>query len=211
MVGRKKPLRGEFLPLCGKAITLSHIFPGKDGYFYTKSQRSSHGEIFDEIDLLNFAIEDLTTPMQVISTKTADTYHIKGMLKWLSAMVKSKNGSDYRLALLADVSGSIRLEIWRDKLFELSEDTVYLITNLVTRVQDLSTSSILSRFPNITFSHLAKEAIASGSARVSVKMKLLLLKQLHLQRKWLQKKKHCKLFVLQKIILKQNIKLCKFV
>ena len=126
MVDKSNPPREVFLPYSTLPMKLSMVYPGDGGYFFYKSR----GSTFEVTDELTFTIDDLMTPLKLLQTKKSGKYHIKGMLRWLGEVEMNKNGGIYRWALLGDVSGSIKLKVWKEEWFQFSEQTVFLMTNL---------------------------------------------------------------------------------
>ena len=64
--------------------------------------------------LVRNSIDDLTTSLKIINVKRAGAeFHVKAAMKWLGEVDTANNGSQYRSAMLADVSGNIKLTVWK--------------------------------------------------------------------------------------------------
>ena len=50
-------------------------------------------------------------------------------MRWIGGIDTANNGSRYRSAMLADVSGNIKLTVWKTSWFDLKEGT-YIFTSL---------------------------------------------------------------------------------
>ena len=128
MLDNKNPPRDTFTAICGQPMELLSVYPGDDGYFFSRGKGSS----FRVIDgPLQFNADDITSTLMHVATKTSGNYHIKVMLKWVNRVETTKNGNRFRGAVVADVSGSFKLTIWKSEWWKaLKEDSCYLITNL---------------------------------------------------------------------------------
>ena len=128
MEDQNNPKRGEFLAFSKKPVTFYSVFPGNETYFFSRSKGSG----FKPCAIDHFTIDDLTVSLQHISTKQTGTYHIKVMLKWVGDPETTKNGSKMRKAIVADITGSFKLTIWKGAWWPLlKEDTVYIMTNII--------------------------------------------------------------------------------
>ena len=126
-MSRGNPRREEFLPLVTQPLKFNNVYPGEkqSAYFYTQNQQSTW-EVTEE---QAFTLDDLTSPIELINTKTNGVFHVKGMLRWLDEVKPVTNGA-YRFALIGDVSSHMRMKIWKEEWFKLDEEKVYLFTNL---------------------------------------------------------------------------------
>ena len=106
----RNPQREQFLPHCTASINFTKVYPGDGGYFYS-TQQHSRWKIGDE---LSYSIDDLTTSLKIINVKRAGAeFHVKAAMRWIGGIDTANNGSRYRSAMLADVSGNIKLTVWK--------------------------------------------------------------------------------------------------
>ena len=127
MFKSENPSREDFIQLIDEPVTFNRIYPGDGCFFYSGLKGSSHEKCYTK---LAFPRKNPSSTVEHVQAQESGKFHLTVMIKWIGTVELSKKGDKYRVAMVADPTGDMRVRVWKPGWFNLKEDTAYWLTDL---------------------------------------------------------------------------------
>ena len=120
----------HFLEEIGSVVYLYRVFPSEDMFFYNEVKGSKMEFKASALDFDKISFSVFTKKIGEVQESVLPLIHVESQIRYVGEVRLASNGSEFRNAVLYDISGHVYFTLWQSSMFNLNEGTMLYITNL---------------------------------------------------------------------------------